>query len=115
MFRGRIGTENWHLLKYFFNELTHAAAVNPKSYKQFEFISPPIRIITLFWTKGKRSMLNAICGKIGAQCHVSREIAKHDFVPYIKMILQKQKSSSLVDWFKFTAEEVDFLIKMGRY
>ena len=31
MFRGRIGTENWHLLKYFFNELAHAAAVNPKS------------------------------------------------------------------------------------
>ncbi len=115
MYRGRIGTENWHLLKYFFNELSHAAAVNPQSYKQFEFISPPIRIITLFWTKGKRSILDAICGKIGAQCHVSHEIAKHEFVPYIKMILQKQKSSNLIGWFKFTAEEVDSLTKMGRY
>jgi replication factor C large subunit len=115
MYRGRIGTENWHLLKYFFNEVAQAAAVNPQSYKQFEFISPPIRIITLFWTKGKRSMLDAICGKIGAQCHVSHEIAKHDFVPYIKMILQRQKSNTLIDWFKFTAEEVDFLIKMSRY
>jgi replication factor C large subunit len=115
MFRGRIGTENWHLLKYFFNELSQAAAVNPKSSKPFEFISPPIRIITLFWTKGKRSMLDAICGKIGAQCHVSHEKAKHDFVPFVKTILQKQKSSPLVAWFKFTPEEVDFLLKMNRY
>ena len=115
MFRGRIGTEHWHLLKYFFNSLSQAAAVNPKSYKPFEFISPPIRIITLFWTKGKRTMLDGICGKIGAQCHVSHSIAKHDFVPFVKMILQKQKASSLIDWFKFTAEEVDFLIKMNRF
>ena len=115
MFRGRIGTENWHLLKYFFNELAQAAAVNPKSSKPFEFISPPIRIITLFWTKGKRTMLDGICGKIGAQCHVSHSKAKHDFVPFVKMILQKQKASPLIAWFKFTPEEVDFLIKMNRF
>jgi replication factor C large subunit len=115
MFRGRIGTENWHLLKYFFNELAQAAVVNPQSYKQFEFITPPIRIITLFWTKGKRSTLDAICRKIGAQCHVSREGAKHNFVPFIKMILLKQKNSPLIGWFKFTPEEVDFLVKMGKY
>ena len=115
VFRGRVGTENWHLLKYFFNALSEAAAVAPESYKPFEFISPPIRIITLFWTKGKRTMLDGICGKIGAQCHVSHAIAKHDFVPFIKDILQKQKSSPLASWLKLTPEEVDFLIRMNRY
>jgi replication factor C large subunit len=115
LFRGRIGTEHWHLLKYFFNALSEAAAVAPESYKPFEFISPPIRIITLFWTKGKRTVLDAICGKIGAQCHVSHSIAKHDFVPFIKNILQKQKSSALISWLKLTPEEVDFLAKMNRY
>ncbi len=115
VFRGRIGTEYWHLLKYFFNSLSQAAAVAPESYKPFEFISPPIRIITLFWTKGKRTTLNNICGKIGAQCHVSHSIAKHDFVPFIKIMLQKQKSEPLIDWFKFTPEEVDFLTKMNKY
>ncbi|MGD0071229.1 MAG: replication factor C large subunit [Candidatus Bathyarchaeia archaeon] len=115
VFRGRVGTENWHLLKYFYNALSEAAAVAPESYKPFEYISPPIRIITLFWTKGKRTMLDGICGKIGAQCHVSHEIAKHDFVPFIKSILQKQKSSPLASWLKLTPEEVDFLIKMNRY
>ncbi|MGD0644893.1 MAG: replication factor C large subunit [Candidatus Bathyarchaeia archaeon] len=115
VFRGRVGTENWHLLKYFFNSLSEAAVVAPESYKPFEFISPPIRIITLFWTKGKRTILDAICGKIGAQCHVSHEIAKRDFVPFIKNMLQNQKSSPLATWLKLTQEEVDFLIKMNRY
>jgi replication factor C large subunit len=115
VFRGRIGTENWHLLKYFYNELAKAASINPESYKPFEFISPPIRIITLFWTKGKRTMLNNICLKIGAQCHVSKETAKNDFIPFIKGILQKKKSSCLIDWFKFTQEEVDFIAKMSRF
>lgn len=115
VFRGRVGTENWHLLKYFYNELAKAASVNHESYKPFEFIAPPIRIITLFWTKGKRTMLNNICLKIGAQCHVSKESAKNDFIPFIKVILQKKKSSSLIDWFKFTQEEVDFIAKMNRF
>jgi replication factor C large subunit len=115
MYRGRVGTENWHLLKYFFNDLSQAAAVAPQSYKPFELITPPIRIITLFWTKGKRTMLDTICGKIGAQCHVSHSKAKQEFVPYIKAILQKQKSSGLIDWFEFTPEEVTFLIQMNRY
>jgi replication factor C large subunit len=114
VFRGRVGTENWHLLKYFFNSLAQAAAVNPESYKPFTFISPPIRIITLFWTKGKRTTLNNICAKIGVQCHVSQATAKHDFVPFIKAILQKKRNSPLITWFNFTPEEVDFLIKMSR-
>ncbi|HUK85282.1 MAG TPA: replication factor C large subunit [Candidatus Acidoferrum sp.] len=115
LFRGRIGTEYWHLLKYFFNDLSKAASVAPESYKPFEFISPPIRIITLFWTKGKRTMLNGICGKIGGQCHVSISKAKHEFVPFIKIILQKQKSSALISWLVLTPEEVDFLVKMNRF
>ena len=115
IYRGRVGTENWHLLKYFFNSMSQAASVCPQSYQPFELITPPIRIITLFWTKGKRSMLDAICGKIGAQCHVSHSKAKHDFVPYVKTLLQQQKTSALISWFNFTPEEVDFLAKMNRY
>lgn len=117
VFRGRIGTENWHLLKYFFNALSRAAAVAPQSYKPFELITPPIRIISLFWSKGKRTMLDGICGKIGAQCHVSHEKAKRDFVPYVKFMLQVRgrNSSALVAWFEFSPEEVDFLVNMNRF
>lgn len=115
IFRGRIGTEHWHLLKYFFNSLSEASAVNPTSYKPFIFITPPIRIITLFWTKSKRNTLKGICQKIGAKCHVSVATTREAYIPYIKGILTKNRTHPLVTYFKFTPEEVDFLIKIGRY
>lgn len=114
VFRGRIGTENWHLLKYFFNYLAQAAVVAPASYKPFEFISPPIKIITLFWTKGKRTSLDNICKKIAEQCHISRFTAKIDFVPFLKAILGKQKDSPIITWLKLEPEEVEFLNKMNK-
>jgi len=114
MFRGRIGMEHWHLLRYFYNSLAEAAAISPESYKPFEFISPPIRIITLFWTKGKRAMLDAICAKIALRCHVSRLTAKNDFVPFLKIILEKRRSNPIVAWLKLEPQEVDYLIKMRK-
>jgi hypothetical protein len=114
MFRGRIGVENWHLLRYFFNSLSQAAAVSPESYQPFTLISPPIRVITLFWTKGKRTMLDVICGKIGQRCHVSRATAKTDFIPFLKTLLAEQKADEVVSWLELQPEEVEFLGKMNR-
>jgi replication factor C large subunit len=115
MFRGRVGTENWHLLRYFYNSLAEAAAISPESYKPFEFISPPIRIMTLFWTKGKRATLEVICAKIALRCHVSRLTAKNDFVPFLKIMLEKGKSNSIAAWLKLEPQEVDYLVKMRKF
>jgi replication factor C large subunit len=115
MFRGRVGTENWHLLRYFYNALSQAAAVNPKSYEPFKFITPPIRIITLFWSKGKRSALENICGKIGQKCHVSRKTAKEDFVPFLKMMLATPVGAAVASWLELTGDEVGFLEKMNKF
>jgi len=115
VFRGRVGTENWHLLRYFFNLLAEAATVSPKTFKPFEFISPPIRIIKLFWTKGKRMKLENICAKIALKCHVSRSTAKTDIVPFVKIMLEKQKSSPIVSWLKLEPDDVDYLIKMNKF
>jgi hypothetical protein len=115
VFRGRVGTENWHLLRYFFNLLAEAATVSPKSFKPFDFISPPIRIMKLFWTKGKRMKLESICAKIALKCHVSRSTAKTDIVPFVKIILEKQKSSPIIPWLKLEPDDVDYLIKMNKF
>ncbi len=114
LYRGRIGVDNWHLLRYFFNSLAEAGAISPNSYRPFTFISPPIRIITLFWTKGKRTMLNGICGKIGQRCHVSRATAKTDFIPFLKILIGKGRADGLVSWFELLPEEVEFISKMNR-
>ena len=114
VFRGRVGTENWSLLKYFFNLLVEAATVSPKSFKPFEVISPPIRIMKLYWTKGKRTKLKNICTKIALKCHVSQTTAKTDIVPFVKIILEKQKSNPIISWLKLEPDEVEYLTTMNK-
>lgn len=115
MYKGRIGTENWHLLRYFYNSLAEAAATSPESYKPFTLISPPIRVITLFWTKGKRTMLDGICAKIGHLCHVSHASAKMDFIPFIKVMMARNKADGVMSWFGLQPAEVEFLANMTRF
>ena len=115
IYRGKIGVENWNLLRYFYNSLSQAAAVQPGTYKPFKFIAPPIRIITLFWTKGKRTALEKICAKIGQRCHVSRKTAKEDFIPHLKLLLARQKAVAMIAWLELSPEEVDFLQKMNKF
>ena len=114
VFRGRVGTENWRLLKYFFNLLAEAVAVSPKSFKPFKFIFPPMRIMTLFWTKHKRVKLEAICTKIALQCHVSRTTVKNDMIPFIKVIIEKEKSTPIINWLKLEPDEVEYLTNMKK-
>jgi replication factor C large subunit len=115
IYRGRIGMEHWHLLKYFFNSLSQAGAVQPETYLPFKFITPPIRVITLFWTKGKRNMMENICGKIGKRCHVSRKTAKEEFVPFLKVLLANHKATAFVTWLELSPEEIDFLGKINKF
>ncbi|UCC33726.1 MAG: hypothetical protein JSW53_01615, partial [Candidatus Bathyarchaeota archaeon] len=112
VFRGRVGTENWKLLKYFFNLLAQATTIKPQTFKPFEFISFPTRISTLFWTRGKRTTFKGICAKIGAKCHVSRRSAKIDFIPFIRAILKEQKSSPICTWLELDSKELDYLTSM---
>ena len=114
VFRGRVGTENWRLLKYFFNLLAEAGTVSPKSFKPFDAISPPIRIMKLYWTKGKRTKLKNICVKIAQKCHISQTTAKTDVIPFIKIIIKKQKLSPIISWLKLEPDEVDYLMKMNQ-
>ncbi|UCE29609.1 MAG: replication factor C large subunit [Candidatus Bathyarchaeota archaeon] len=114
VFRGRIGLENWRLLKYFFSLISQATTVSSQPFQPFDFIFPPMRIIALFWTKGKRVTLEALCAKIGARCHVSRRSAKLDFVPFIKAILKEDKSAPLGAWFQLDDKEMGHLMNMGR-
>jgi replication factor C large subunit len=114
VFRGRVGTENWRLLKYFFNLLAEAVTVSPKSFKPFNFIFPPMRIMTLFWTKPKRAKLESICTKIALKCHVSQTTAKNDMVPFIKLIIDKEKSTPIINWLKLESDEVEYLTNMKK-
>jgi hypothetical protein len=58
--------------------------------------------------------LEDICTKIAAKCHVSRSTAKTDIVPFVTIMLEKQKSSPIISWLKLEPDDVDYLIKMNK-
>jgi len=60
-------------------------------------------------------MLEGICTKIASRCHVSRETAKLDFIPFLKIIVDKPSSKPLHTWLQLNTEEADFLTKMSRF
>jgi len=113
--RGRIGVENWQLTKYFSNLLAQAVTLSNQQSKHMEFSFPPLKVLTLFWTKSKRAMLEGICTKIASKCHVSRETAKLDFIPFLKTIVDKPSSKPVHTWLQLSTEETDFLTKMSRF
>jgi len=114
VFRGRIGVENWRLLKYFFNFLAQATTVTSQAFLPFEFIFPPLRISALYWTKSKRTTLETICSKIGARCHVSRRSAKLDFIPFIRAIFKNEKLAPISKWLKLDSQEIDYLRELDQ-
>jgi hypothetical protein len=68
----------------------------------------------LYWTKGKRMKLEKICAKIALKCHVSRSTAKTDVIPYLQMMLKKQKTNPIISWLKLEPDDVDYLLKMNK-
>ncbi|MCW3998103.1 MAG: replication factor C large subunit [Candidatus Bathyarchaeota archaeon] len=114
MFRGRVGVENWSLLKYFFNLVAQSATVSPESFKPFEFIYPPLRIIKLFWTKSQRIKLDSISLKIARKLHISKITAKKEVLPFIKILLEKEKTSPIASSFELDLAETDYIIKMKK-
>ncbi len=113
VFRGRIGLENWRLLVHFFNFVAQAATVLSQPFQPFEFVYPPMRILTLYWTKSKRTKLETICGKIGARCHVSRRSAKAAFLPFVRAILKQEKEHPIAKWLHLESQEIDYLQQLA--
>ena len=109
LFRGRIQQENWRLLNYVFSFLAQSTTVSPQSYRAFNPIYPPRRILAMFWGKGKRSTLEKICAKIGKKCHVSKKTAYFEFIPFVKAISKKQIKPGIASWFEFEEKEIDFI------
>jgi replication factor C large subunit len=114
VFRGRIGVENWKLLKYFFNYLIQASSVPKRSFEPFELNLFPQKISSLYWTKSRRTYLKNICSKIALKCHVSISSAKLDFIPFLKVILEKNNSSPISSWFQMDQKEVNYLLEMDQ-
>jgi replication factor C large subunit len=113
IFRGRIGIEKWRLLTYVFDYLTQATVIASEEFQPFNFKYPPTKWILLAWTKNQRRQLNIICTKIGSKCHVSRRTAKMEILPFIKILLDRNRemTTQIKTWLKLDDEAMQYLRK----
>lgn len=112
--RGRVGIENWTLLKYFFILLAQSTTVSPQTYRSFEFIYPPIRIMKLFWSKNQRQKIDIISSKISKEIHSSKLTVIKSMLPFIKIILEKDKTNPVISSLNLNQDEINFIIKMKK-
>ena len=115
IYRGRIGTENWHLLKYFFNSLSQAASVAPESYNPSNLSRRPSGSSRCFGLKAKDQCLTPSAAKSEPNATFPTRKQNTTLFPTSKPFCNNRKQAPLIDWFNFTPEEVDFLVKMNKY
>jgi replication factor C large subunit len=115
VFRGRIGTEKWHLLRYVFDYLAQATTIPSEEFQPFTFTYPPIKWILLAWTKKQRTYMDEICKRIGNNCHVSRRRAQIEILPFIKMMVARndEKADQIKTWLNLDDDALQYLQKMG--
>ena len=113
IFRGRIGTEKWRLLRYVFDYLAQSTVIASKEFQPFNFTFPPTKWILLAWTRNQRTQLDVICTKIGSKCHVSRRIAKMEILPFLKILLDRNRemTTQIKMWLKLDDEAMQYLKK----
>ena len=113
IFRGRIGTEKWRLLRYVFDYLAQSTVIASKEFQPFNFTYPPTKWILLAWTRNQRTQLDVICTKIGSKCHVSRRIAKMEILPFLKILLERNRemTTQIKMWLKLDDEAMQYLKK----
>lgn len=115
VFMGRIGTEVWRLLPYVYDLLAQSSTIAPETFQSFKPIFPPTKFSLLKWTGRERAILENICAKIGAKCHVSKRSANLNFVPFLRVIFKKEsdRASKIAKWLGLDEEPLEYLKRMA--
>jgi len=91
LFRQRIRKhQNWRFKAYMV-DLLSGSAVHKKSHTGWVQYRPPEKILMMGRTRGKRAARLALCRKIGLKTHCSPYRVLKDYLPYLRIILKKQK------------------------
>ena len=113
IFLGRMKrTQNWSLLKYVIEEMSMGVNLSRKGkYTPIGFKFPPSKLILMPRTKLIREVLDKISSLIGKQCHVSRQRAVKDFIPFLRVIFENNSAEAkkFASWFNFTGDLSSYL------
>ncbi|MDY6770913.1 MAG: replication factor C large subunit [Candidatus Nanohaloarchaea archaeon] len=110
VFRGRIGAQNWSLLKYVYEIMTVGVALSKEEkYGGFTRYQYPSRIKKMGRSKGSRKRREDIGVKVGDALHVSVSEAS-DTIPFLQQLFQKEEwRENIVEELDLTEDEVEFI------
>jgi len=104
--------QHWRFLVYVNAYLTAGIAVaKDAKYQKFTQYRPTTRILKLWQAKQKYERRKAIAAKVGAKTHTSSKDALQVYVPYLKIMFQKDKAMAerLAEELDLEKEEVAWL------
>lgn len=113
VFLGRVKkTRDYRLLSYVLDEMSMGVAVSrTQNYHPIAYRFPPSKLILLSKIKAERQIRNGISSLISAKCHISRNRALVDFLPFLKIIFKKSESEAqrISSWLNLNKEMESYL------
>jgi replication factor C large subunit len=105
--------QNWRFRGFMVDMMSGVSLFRSDEKHGFTPYQSPQRIMMLGRSKQKRAIMNALCSKLGEFTHTSKRTIKRDYLPYLKIILKKQKKSQKEDGDFFLETEEEKMIKAG--
>jgi len=107
LFKQRIRKhQNWRF-KAYMSDLISGSAVHKESHTGWVQYRPPDKILMMGRTRMRRAMMLALCSKIGGKIHCSPSRVRKDVLPYLKLILKKERG--LAEALELAPEELKVL------
>jgi len=102
IFRSNVlAQQNWRFKTYMTDLMAGISLMKKEKTGGFIPYQPPRRFSQLGATKKNRELMNSICQRIGEITHSSKKVVRRDFLPFMKIILAKNKKED----FGFLAKE----------
>ena len=89
-----IRQQNWGFKGYMVDIMVGVSVYGSPGHKYIPF-RPPDRLLQLGWSKQRRALVSALAEKLGKELHCSKQVIKRDYLPFLKIILEKGKNIGL--------------------
>ncbi len=115
VFRGRIRRwQWWRFLVYVIDDMTAGVALAKKErYSGFTKYQRSTRPLQYWRANQARAKKDAVAKKVAERTHVSVREARNDILPYIAVMLKREKHSALIDYFELSDDEASWLAKQA--
>ncbi len=92
MFRNWVSRQqNWRFKGFMIDMLSSVSLFRDEGKHGFSPYQSPRKLAMMGRSKQRRAMMNSLCERLGSFTHSSKRTVKRDYLPYLRVILKKQK------------------------